>query len=356
MKKINQQLIADKLGISRATVSRCFTNHPGINPVTRSKVFQLAASLGYQHMETRTGEGPANKEARSFGVLVCESREDQLHGVYQKPGFELLAGISEYAQLSGRHLDLNFVEAEDTSLESDSYVRIAALRARKWDGVILINAFPQSIVNELQRLYPLVSLATQYADAPVDTVDINHALGISMMLNRLYDNGHRRIGFLSKASEFRKGWMLRRYAAFVEKMTQLDMLVNRKDVLNIHPHRMMSELETHEYALGRMKDGVTAWVCAADAHAYELLRYLGSQGLRIPEDVSITGFDGYSPPDWSPELTTAVIPYQEIGFAGGRRLERLIEKRSETAQEILVSCTAREGATVGAVPKLCASS
>tara|TARA_B110000483_G_C17680091_1_gene345254 strand:+ start:129 stop:326 length:198 start_codon:yes stop_codon:yes gene_type:complete len=51
--EVNQQLIADKLGISRTTVSRCFTNHAGINPDTRAAVFSLASELGYNYLEPR---------------------------------------------------------------------------------------------------------------------------------------------------------------------------------------------------------------------------------------------------------------------------------------------------------------
>ena len=51
--EVKQQLIADKLGISRTTVSRCFTNHAGINPDTRAAVFSLASELGYNYLEPR---------------------------------------------------------------------------------------------------------------------------------------------------------------------------------------------------------------------------------------------------------------------------------------------------------------
>jgi LacI family transcriptional regulator len=54
MEKVNQQTLADRLGLSRATVSRCFTNHRAINPSTRARVFDLAAELGYRYMELRT--------------------------------------------------------------------------------------------------------------------------------------------------------------------------------------------------------------------------------------------------------------------------------------------------------------
>ena len=53
-RKINQQKIADNLSISRTTVSRCFTNHNGVNPSTRAQVFAEANRLGYDYFEQRS--------------------------------------------------------------------------------------------------------------------------------------------------------------------------------------------------------------------------------------------------------------------------------------------------------------
>jgi len=69
--KANQQWIAEQLGISRATVSRCFTNHPAINPKTRSAVFEWAARLGYEHLESRTPKKRGRTKEYRVGVLIC---------------------------------------------------------------------------------------------------------------------------------------------------------------------------------------------------------------------------------------------------------------------------------------------
>ena len=61
MKHIKQQEIAKKLQLSRATVSRCFTNHPGINPETRARVFETAAELGYRHLTSRSNNAKIKK-------------------------------------------------------------------------------------------------------------------------------------------------------------------------------------------------------------------------------------------------------------------------------------------------------
>src|SRR4051812_2279075 len=108
--KINQQFIADQLGISRTTVSRCFTNHSGINPVTRARVFDLASQLGYQHMEMRKPSGPKSVMAKTVGVLVCTELEQYFHSDYESPGIKLYAGISEFAQLNNIKLELHYVD------------------------------------------------------------------------------------------------------------------------------------------------------------------------------------------------------------------------------------------------------
>jgi DNA-binding LacI/PurR family transcriptional regulator len=99
-KRINQQLIADKLQVSRTNVSRCFTNHPGINPETRGRVFKLAAALGYQHMHPRTQKGHGKTQTKRFGVLICTEVEPYLSTDYERPGERLIAGASDYAQRS----------------------------------------------------------------------------------------------------------------------------------------------------------------------------------------------------------------------------------------------------------------
>jgi DNA-binding LacI/PurR family transcriptional regulator len=100
--------------------------------------------------------------------------------------------------------------------------------------------------------------------------------------------------------------------------------------------------------LQQTKDGVTAWVCAADHQAYELIEWLQKRGVRVPEDVSIASFDGLVRPAGSPALTTIKIPFHQIGVMGAKRLLDLIERGYDAPQQILLDCELREGSTVAA--------
>lgn len=91
---------------------------------------------------------------------------------------------------------------------------------------------------------------------------------------------------------------------------------------------------------------MTAWVCAAAHQAYDLIAALQQRGLRVPGDVSVTGFDGIEQPAREPLLTTAVIPYREIGYTVTQRLATLMGKRFGSAQHTLIVSQLREGKTV----------
>ncbi|MBB3206901.1 DNA-binding LacI/PurR family transcriptional regulator [Rhodopirellula rubra] len=348
-KTVNQQLIADRLQISRATVSRCFTNHPGINPETRGKVFRLAAALGYTHMETRTGKGRQRSAESRFGILICTDVDDYLNTDYQSPGENLIAGVSDYAQLNDVTLEIHYTDPCHSSLTDSSYAKVDALSQRSWDGALLVYPFPKTIVDELNLLIPVVSLVEQYSGTPVNCVDVDHHRGISAIIGHLSQHAHQRIGFLTHDYGVDAHWALRRHSAYVEEMTRLGLVIDPANVLNVRPSERYSVADTYARALERTRYGVTAWVCAADHQAYGLISYFNEHGIKTPADVSVTGFDGIEPPDGSPQLTTVSIPYYEIGQIGCRRLQDLASKRFGSAQHTMLDCALREGTTVGPV-------
>jgi len=344
---VNQQRIADLLGISRTTVSRCFTNHPGINPLTRARVFDLASQMGYQHMEMRAPAKPRPVKIGNIGVLVCTEIEEYLRPDYESPGVQIYAGICEYAQLHKMKLELRYVNPADRQLDAPSYAQIEPLRQRHWDGVILIYPFPRNIVDELSTLFPLVSMVEQYGTSSINCVDVDHFKGIALLINQLTAHGHRRIGFYTKGYNVEPGWSFRRFSAWVEKNARLQNTFDPRDAINVHPNTYATLEESYDAAAARIRDGVTAWVCAADHQAYDLIAALKKRGVRVPQDVSVTGFDGIKKPKGVLQLTTAAIPYREIGFTGAKRLRDILHKRFGSPQHILIGCQIRKGETVG---------
>lgn len=343
----SQQLIATKLGLSRATVSRCFTNHPGISPETRAKVFDLASRLSYSHMEKAKPRAHTPRlQKLMMGVLVCVELPSFENTLYDNPGQQILIGVTEYLRTVDTTLDLHYVHSRGAGLDDASYEEIASSRRRKWKGVLLIYPFPRASVDELMASYPVVSLVEQYGTAPLDCVDVDHHRGISRLVDALHEAGHRRIGFFTWKYSVEASWALRRFGAYMEKLTSLGLRPSLEDCVLAEGSDPDSVGRASERVLRLTREGVTAWICAADHQAYELITWLKARGVEVPRDVSVTGFDGIARPPGSQVLSTVEIPYRQIGVIGAKRLTDMVRKRFDVPQHILLDCNLRLGETI----------
>ena len=134
----------------------------------------------------------------------------------------------------------------------------------------------------------------------------------------------------------------------MEKLFSLGLPYNNEDALNIGRHNTLGYDATHERALELTRQGVTAWLCASDYEAYQLIEFFKKNGLSVPRDVSVTGFDGIRKPAGAPLLSTVQVPYREIGISGVKRLADMIHRRFDSPQHILLDCALREGETIAA--------
>ena len=348
MSEVNQQAIADRLGLSRATVSRCFTNHAGINATTRAKVFELAAEIGYVHLESRSPSVRKTKYSSNFSVLVCTDTEEYFKGDYQSPGAQILEGVSEYGQIHDTRVEVNFIPPDVTDLHHPAFKEVKGLKDRKNRGILLIYPFPLAVIQQLSLKFPLVSLVDQQQHTAIDCVDVDHYSGISASIDHLIAAGHTRIGFCTRDYAVPASWSFRRYSAFIEKMARLKIKVRQKDILGIHPNTFASTEANLEAAAKQTRNGVTAWVCAADHQAFDMIQAFKEMGLKVPQDVSVTGFDGIPRSSEDPALTTIQIPFRSIGMTGAERLASRIHKRFGGAQHVYISGELREGKTVAA--------
>lgn len=349
MAAVNQQAIADKLRISRTSVSRSFSNHPAINPETRARVFAMAAKLGYRY-STRRPPAHAHATARgTVGVLIALPAK-RTAGVAETFQY-MLGGISERLRSFERPLDVRYFNpAENASSVGPKALR--DLHGRRWVGAILIYSFPPVVVSTLASQLPCVALVEDYADQSIDCIDIDQTGAMHKLILRLAELGHRRLGFLSWPYTVPTPWVQKRFAAFVESLFRLGLPFDPETLINIRPgeHRPVEECAT--LVAHHVRRGVTAWVCAADHQAYGLLQHLRRAGVRVPEDCSLTGFDGIEPGAEMPQLTTVKVPYWDMGAAAVGRLLNRVENPSAPRRHILIAGQPIFGATTAAPPRV----
>lgn len=338
----NQQKIADKLKISRTTVSRCFTNHSGVNPETRALVFSEAKKMGYNYILPRNGKKESQK---TIGVIICTDHEN-IHEDHQRsPGFHLMPGISEFALINDIVVDIHIISPK---LDANSLELLELIKKNKktWNGVLLIYPFKPDIIKALKANFPCVSLVEQFGDQNIDCVDVDHHKGLSTIIDKLIQKGHKRIGFLTRSYAVQACWSYRRYSAFTELLIRKSITLNEADVINIYPDKFLSPTDSIIEATKQTKDGVTAWVCAADHVAYDLIEHLEESGIKVPQQVSVVGFDGISSPLKKHKLSTIKIPHRSIGYNATKRLYEIIKNPYDKSQLICIQGDYLEGNTL----------
>jgi LacI family transcriptional regulator len=346
---VSQQHIANALSISRTSVSRALAHHPAVNPETRARVMAMAAQLGYRVAESKWKRAKSVTATEGMmGILLAASREPK--GWVTETSQYMLAGVSERLRREGIGLDLHYLDPQLPLPPADEFVEHVAAGDRRWRGALLVYPLPEEWVKRLARRTPCVSIVEDYFDAGIDCVDTDQAGAMFSLVRHLANQGHRRFGFLTWQYHSPTPWAQRRLGAFVEALMRLDLPFDPEDVLNGRQSGGIPIAQISEAVAAKVAGGVTAWLCAADHQAYALIADLQRRGLQVPNDVSVTGFDGVEPPPGFPRLTSVRIPYRDMGVAAVMRLINRAHSPASPRRHVMLGGTPVWGETTGAPP------
>ncbi|MEM9161272.1 MAG: substrate-binding domain-containing protein, partial [Verrucomicrobiota bacterium] len=215
----------------------------------------------------------------------------------------------------------------------------------------LIYPLQEEAVSNILAKFPTVSVLEDYDNTEVDCINQDQIRGISRLMQRLYDLGHRRIGFLSWKYPVHTPWVERRLGAYVENLYRLGLELEPNLILNLKPEEHIPLTELARQASKLTQEGVTAWVCAADHQAYHLMGEFRKHGIKVPEDCSITGFDGLEPPEGMPQVTTIRMPFRDIGISAVNQLFRKFDHPNDNRRNVQVSGETIIGETSAPPPR-----
>jgi LacI family transcriptional regulator, galactose operon repressor len=299
--------VASSAGVSVATVSRVLNGKGPVHEETRRRVLDAVEALGYvPHGAARS---LSTRRTMNVGVLLPD-----VHGAFFS---EIVRGIDLAARAAGYHV---LVSSSHSDLAETTEV-LQALHGRI-DGLILLNpaaADADWLRRTLPPRVPAVLLHDPGDDAEHDSIRIDNRLGARLATDHLLDLGHRRIAMIlgprgnSDAAE--------RLVGFHEALTARGLPANPRLEL---PGDFGEEsgFRAGERLAGLGGARPTAVFAANDAMAIGCLAALRDRGLRVPEDVSLAGFDDIPIARYlTPALTTVQVPIAEIG---GRALKRLV--------------------------------
>ena len=310
--------VAKFAGVSITTVSRVLNNSPHpVNPETRSRVQEAIKELNF--VPNQLARALANEKTHLIGVIVGDGSDPYFANIVR--------GISSTAQENGY---LTIICNTDR-LPQVELSFLGLLRDYNADGIIfagggLTDSDYQSelcnIVTYLQdNQVPVIALSNQYLDVP--QVKINDVLAAKEMTEYLAGLGHRRIGFI--AGPFNLFTSLLRLEGYKQGLAQAGIEFEQ-DLVFEGEFTSESGKQAAGYFMSQ-PDPPTAIFGADDQEALGCLYQLRSLGYRVPEQVSVAGFDDIETTQYVfPALTTVHVPMQTIGVIGVQQVIKALSQ------------------------------
>ena len=305
--------LARRSGVSVGTVSRALNGYADVRPETRERIMRLAAELDYT--PAAAARSLVTQRSHVIGVFM-ETGEG--HPDLQHPFFhEVLGGLKQRVGAAGFDLLLFASERPGNGYGPHSYLKRA--RHHNVDGCALIGLDPDDA--EVRRLVrgeiPCVAIDMSIEGPRTEVVMSDNEAGARAAVRHLYELGHRRIATITGMIDSRPGVdRLRGYRRAIQECG----LAYRDDFVAYGDFYAESAREAAARLLA-LPERPTAIFAAADLMAIGAIRAAAEAGLRVPDDVSIVGFDDIQlAPHVNPPLTTLRQDKLGLGAAAGEAL------------------------------------
>lgn len=318
---------AAQVGIT--TVSRALNNQSGISPATRARILQVAQDLHYQ--PNRHAQNLRSQDINNIAVVM--------KGPSNPFFLSLIDPLEKAIRAHGYQMSLLRVphEADEVNIGRGAYqdseaAGVLFLGGQARESTAVFNSFPLPFT--LCTVPPAPSW-----DNSVAAVSVDEEHGISLIVSHLTDLGHRQIAFLGPDRAERSVGAIRE-KAFISALsaqgitTDENLIVRGGDGDNPYSFSYGYQMATRLLA---RKIPFTAVVAISDVIALGAQKALIDAGLKIPEDVSITGFDGIEFARYTnPALTTVEQPIELLAETSCRLLFAQMKKQSITRPQRLL--------------------
>ncbi|MGD9737956.1 MAG: LacI family DNA-binding transcriptional regulator [Bauldia sp.] len=322
MRGANIRQVAELAGVSTATVSRALTQPERVAESTRAKVLEAVRKSGFvpnrQAVDFR-------RQATGNVVLLVRDISNPFY-------LDIYGGVEEHAFANGYRVLMG--DAADDDARVGRYVEM--VRNRQADGLILMTGWLPAAVAE-GKLPPMVVALEQLPDLDLPTIAIDNRKAGRLATNHLIGLGHRRIAHITgpmglvMSREREEGYFSALAAAGI----------GREAALIEHGNFHYSSGRDAVRSLTRRGEDFTALFAANDEMALGAVNELRALGLRVPEDVSVVGFDDVVYAEsCDPPLTTIRQPRRAIGSESMRMMIALLSgegmpRQIEAAVELI---------------------
>lgn len=316
MGKVRLEDIAKKIGVSGVTVHNALYGNKGVSDEMRAKIKSVAEEMGYQINSGSKKNAKENTEFRTIGVLIAENYLAQYTTFYWKMYQELAVLATERRCFTSVEVLMKVDEKRTLKLP-------ACVAENKVEGLIVLGEIDKNYIINLKKMteIPIIFLDFYDKDLANDAVVANNFHGMFLMTEFMFEQGIEELAFVGSVHETSS--IMDRYCGFMKSMM--------KHGKGIRPEWIIEDRDK----LGQMgfelpKALPQGFVCSSDLAAVMVIEKLKERGYRVPEDISVVGFDNYLPQGL---LDTKVTTYEVntktmVRVAIDKMLKRLKKSRS----------------------------
>ncbi|HTI15403.1 MAG TPA: LacI family DNA-binding transcriptional regulator [Dictyobacter sp.] len=327
--------VARKADVSVGTVSRVFNNHSNVTADIRQRVLQAATELGYARKVSQEPPRNGSRSVKEIGFLYC-SRLDGGAATNNPFWSHILYGVEREA----RKFNIKVTYQAIRDLVRTPLLLVSTIQDLKLGGILLVGPADFEVIQILKHLnIPLVLIDNHVPGSAVDSVLCDNFEGASIAVRHLISQGHRRIAFIGgpvwpdSVQPVNKIYSIeRRAAAYRAALFDAGLPIDNE----LFASSDLSTEGSYKACQRLLACNVpfSALFCANDETAIGAMKALREAGRRVPEDVSIVGFDDIALVEHlTPALTTVRVNKEALGAVAVRSLLA----RADDPQTIAVS-------------------
>ena len=314
--------IAEKAKVSTATVSRILNEDTSLNvpEATRSRVFQIANELHY----VKKGKHKKNEKALTFAIVQWYSLKQELEDNYY---FTIRMGVENYCSAHG--IAVKRIFRDDRNIVEN---------LGDVDGIVCIGKFSLKQVKSFARHQEnIIFVDMEVKDQSETCIVMDFDQAIHDIIDHIRALHHHHIAYLSGKEHTQDGSLFEdpRKQAFLQyaKECQLDTILLEERFSMESGYDMAS-------ALIKEHPNITAIICASDPIALGAMRALQEKGIKVPQEISITGFNDINASSYcNPPLTTIHAPSETMGTYAAEYLHHQSGKIKRLPVKIVLPCT-----------------
>lgn len=275
-KEVRLADIASQLNVSTVTVSNALTGQKGVSQELRERIKDTAVKMGYQ---PRAAAAVPARKILSIGVIISEQYLGNYPSFYWK--------VYQTLAVAAREKSCVLLFEVLTKEAEKSLILPLFAHDSKIEGIIVIGEISGAYLKHLgeESRLPQVYIDFQKKSIPVDAVLTNNYYGMYQMVNYLIESGHRDIAYVGTVKA--NNSIMDRYFGYCKALMEAG--------ISPVPEWVLDDRNQEGYMVDiclpeRMP---TAFACNSDLTASALVKTLEARGYRIPEDISVVGFDNY---------------------------------------------------------------